>query len=436
MKSLKRQILFFLIIFCQNVFGVDINKPDGLIYNNFGGSRAKTKNGENVDMPKVLYIHIVAAKGGGAAQTVTLYDLLFNKGFNIDILVAQDSPIANELADKNLPYYSTNVLNHSGKKDFNKILYSHIEYICKQKKIDVIHCNKPYEYPIVKQVANNLNISSIANYHSYALPDLKKFVGFDGFIAVSPLITEYVKNEVKSKELDIKFIDFIYPPHNEEKFLNFIPTKSKKEFFKDNFNVDIKDLPIVVMVANFEDCKNHKILFEAVNQLVYKDQYPIQVALAGRGGLEKSFREQIELLKIKEYVHFLGFTSLIPELLFHSDIKVLTSKHESFGVSLVEAALMKKPIIFSSSGDAANVLIINEKTGLLFDPEDASDLAIQIKRILQDTTFGNKLGQAVFNLVLTEFSTQVSMDKFENFYQKLFEEKPKVKVKNKQKKNR
>ena len=184
------------------------------------------------------------------------------------------------------------------------------------------------------------------------------------------------------------------------------------------------------MVANFEACKNHKILFEAVNKLIYKDKYPVQVALAGRGALEKSFREQVDALKIKEYVHFLGFTSLVPELLFHSDIKVLTSKHESFGVSLVEAALMKKPIIFSKSGDAANVLIINEKTGLLFNPENAADLAAQIKKILQNPEFGKKLGQAAFDLVLIEFSTQVSLDKFEKFYKKLFETKPKVKANN------
>jgi len=182
--------------------------------------------------------------------------------------------------------------------------------------------------------------------------------------------------------------------------------------------------------------KNHKILFEAVNQLVYKDKYPVQVVLAGSGSLEKTLREQVDALQINDYIHFLGFTSLIPELLFHSDIKVLTSKHESFGVSLVEAALMKKPIIFSKSGDAANVLIVDGQTGLLFDPEDADDLDIQIKKIIVNPIFGKNLGQAVFNLVLTEFSTQVLVTKIENFYRKLFETKSKIKIKNNRNKSR
>ena len=114
MKNIKIYRLFFVAVFCQNLFGVGINKPEGLKYNSFLGDKFNIKSDDNLNVPRVLYVHIVAAKGGGAAQTVTLYDSLFNNGFNIDILVAQDSPISMELADKNLPCYLTNILKSSG----------------------------------------------------------------------------------------------------------------------------------------------------------------------------------------------------------------------------------------------------------------------------------------------------------------------------------
>lgn len=410
-----------IFIFFNKSFCFVVRQMEGLSYCTSFYNDAESNT--DLSEPRVLYIHVVAAKGGGAAQTVTLYNSLFNKGFNINILVAHDSPIAKELDAKNLPYYSTNVLKYSGKKSFKKIFASQIEYICKQRKINLIHCNKPYEYPIVRKVADNLNIGSVANYHSHVLPDLAKFIGFDSFVVVSPIVAEYVNNEVVAKGLNIKFVELIYPPQSEERFLNFKPIQTKAEFFKTNFEFEIKNIPIVVMIANLEEHKSHQVLFEAVNRLIYSDHYPVQVVLAGKGGLEKKLRESVEKLKITEYVHFLGFTSLIPELLYYSDLKVLTSKEEAFGICLVEAALMKKPIIIAKSGGAADLIIVNEKTGLLFEPDNAIDLAKKIKFICQNTETAKKLGQSAYDLVLKKFYSQISIDKFENLYKKIFEVK-------------
>jgi len=101
-------------------------------------------------------------------------------------------------------------------------------------------------------MVNSDLLQRVLEKFSRKAPGTSILVGFDGFISVSPLISEYVKNINNNNPLNIRFIDFIYPPHNEEKFLNFIPTKSRKEFFKDNFKIDVKDFPIIVMVANFE----------------------------------------------------------------------------------------------------------------------------------------------------------------------------------------
>ena len=139
------------------------------------------------------------------------------------------------------------------------------------------------------------------------------------------------------------------------KFLNFNPTESKVDFFRKNFNVYIDNHPVICMIANLFKYKNHELLLNAIANLIHKDKILVEIFLAGDEGdvSQASLQQLASNLKISKHVHFLGFTKLIPELLYYSDIKVLCSKKEAFGIVLMEAALMKKPIILSRSADMA-----------------------------------------------------------------------------------
>jgi glycosyltransferase involved in cell wall biosynthesis len=418
---MKKLVLILLLICCCIKV---INGFPGLEYVTYPKVKEfKIKK----DLPKILKVLVSTWLGGISELEFMTYESFLKKGYDIRVLIPKDSPIEDEFRKRQMPFYRTDILKETSSTEssvvnFKKALYSQICYICKKRKIDIIHCHKAHEYQTVIEVAKKLGIRAIAHYHLSQLPKLDLFKGFDAVLASSPLVAKFLIDANQKQALDIKIVDYVYPPHNEEKFLNFLPIwKTKRDFFKNSFNIDVHDLPVVCTIANFYGPKNHKLLLEAMHTLLYNEQMPIHLILAGRPFRERDNIEKlITALNLSEYVHCVGFTSLVPAILYYSDLKVLPSKNESFGIVLLEAALMKKPIITTTSIDVANILICHEKTGLLCDPNDPNDLAKQIKRIFTEPQLGKVLGENIYALARASYSNQAALDKYEKIYKELY----------------
>ena len=141
--------------------------------------------------------------------------------------------------------------------------------------------------------------------------------------------------------------------------------------------------------------------------MVGLNSYDIETGLK-EAGLKK--------LKLEKYVYFLGFTTEVPSILYYSDAKILPSLQDAFPMVVIEAALMKKPIIVSNVVGSANVIIKHGQTGLICDPNNADDLAEQIKTLLQSLDYASMLGENVHKLVMEKFSLNSCLDDFEQIY--------------------
>ncbi len=379
---------------------------------------------------RILHVLLSKTFGGIHQQTLFAYKKLYDNGYDAFMLIPNNSKIEEQLKKTSFCYYKCDVLNdlrslsegviYPLPKDYCQHLYDILFLICKKHHIDIIHCHKPWEYYVAQKVAHNLGIRVIAHYHTHIVPDPKMFKDFDAFIGSSPAIVDFMKAANGKELLHIKQVEFIHPPHDEEKFLNFVPSLSKEAFFKKNFDITIKDIPIVCMIGNLAAYKNHVTLFQAIHELIYTHNIPVQLVLAGFGMLEKDLMRLVRKLKIQDYVYFLGFTQLIPELLYHSDMKILPSSGEAFGIVLLEAALMQKPIILSSAAAVANVLIKHGETGFLCDPNNSSDIALQIKTVIQNKEFSKKIAKDAYALVREKFSAMNAFSKTEELYRNIY----------------
>lgn len=134
---------------------------------------------------------------------------------------------------------------------------------------------------------------------------------------------------------------YIPPFFDEERFLNYRDTSSRYKFFLQNFGITINDSPIICMVGNFYAnplYKNHQLLLHAAALLLHERKRNFQIVLAGSGERLQECQELARTLHIAEHVHFLGATNNIPGILFHSNMHVLPSIQEAFGIVLLEAA--------------------------------------------------------------------------------------------------
>lgn len=99
-------------------------------------------------------------------------------------------------------------------------------------------------------------------------------------------------------------------------------------------------------------------------------------------------------------------------------IFVLPSRTESMGKVLLEAMAFQKPVI-GSNVDGIPQIIENGINGLLFEPNNADDLALQLDTILSNPTLGKSLGINGRKLLDTKFSETQYIKKFKEMVENI-----------------
>lgn len=179
-----------------------------------------------------------------------------------------------------------------------------------------------------------------------------------------------------------------------------------------------KEKKRVLCVARFTKQKGLDYLIQAVRILFDKD-FDFETKIIGGGPEKARLQEKIKELSLSERVFLLDSVSQ-EELFAHyveSDLCVLPSMEEGFGLVLVEAQLCRRPVIGTNSGGIPDI-IEDEVTGLLVKPEDAQDLAVAIERILADRSFAEKLAERGYLSAIREFSPEAIQKKFLDFVKK------------------
>ena len=151
--------------------------------------------------------------------------------------------------------------------------------------------------------------------------------------------------------------------------------KFKKELVQE-FGIDA-DKPIILFVGNIIKRKNVELLIDAKKEMSVE----ANLVIVGDGPQSKELKEKCEKEDIQN-VYFTGTRRDVEDVIPSCDLLVLPSFSESFGLVLIEALSCGKPVIGSNVGGIKE--IITEDVGLLIDPNDPTDLANAIDRVLSD----------------------------------------------------
>ncbi len=406
-------ILVFMILITKKLIQY-LYYFEEVIFHTESNDNKNQRENRSINKKNILLINSNhKACGGGEVYTISLYENLLNQGHNVKILIVKNSKLEQRLQKQKLSYFAYKKIEIF-KSSIQPGLSSAIFKICKEHNIQIVHCNLHRETLYLAKARELLPVKVVLTRHLSDPIKTKYLKNLDGIIAVNSQIKNYLKEEIKKKNLPIKTLKRIPPFFDEQKFISFKPTENKKEFFKKNFDIEIKDLPIISEVAWINDNKNQLLLLKAAAELIHKKKQPVQIVLAGSGEIQK-LKLLAKKLEIAEYVFTLGFTNKIPEILFHSDLKILPSKQEAFGIALLEAALMKKPLIGSSNTGMVDI-IKHHKTGLLFKNNDLNSLIEQIESLIDHPDLQNTLGENAYEFVVQNFSTKQSLEKIERFY--------------------
>ncbi len=164
---------------------------------------------------------------------------------------------------------------------------------------------------------------------------------------------------------------------------NFIDPQKFQKQKKDHFKKAIcpNGEKLLVHTSNFRKVKRVEdvvMLFEKI-----REKIPAKLLLAGDGPERQNIESKCRELKSCEDIRFLGKMEAIEEILSVSDLFILPSEKESFGLAALEAMACEVPVISSNAGGIPE-LNVNGVTGFLSDVGDIDDMLQNSLIILDD----------------------------------------------------
>lgn len=152
--------------------------------------------------------------------------------------------------------------------------------------------------------------------------------------------------------------------------------------------------------------------FLEVVQLATADDLPVDFVIIGDGELLQDCKTRAEKFGLN--VSFLGWREDIYAVLETVDMVMLTSDNEGTPFSLIQAAMMQKPVIATNVGSVSNV-VTDRKTGLLVSP-NSQQLYEALTELVQDKDLREKLGKEAKLWTCQRFSESEFLSKYSNLY--------------------
>jgi glycosyltransferase involved in cell wall biosynthesis len=181
--------------------------------------------------------------------------------------------------------------------------------------------------------------------------------------------------------------------------------------------------PVIGSISTLIPQKGLPDLLQAAALLRQRGKRYLMI-LAGEGKLRRDLEAQAHSLGLQEHVRFLGWVNAASRRALPAcDIFVQSSHWEAMSVVVLEAMAGAKPMVITSVGENARV-VINEQSGLVVPPRSPQALADGLARLLDDVELRQKLGAAAQQRFGELFTVQQMVHNYEQLYAQLINRVP------------
>ncbi|MDA9374355.1 N-acetyl-alpha-D-glucosaminyl L-malate synthase BshA [Flavobacteriaceae bacterium] len=326
--------------------------------------------------------------GGSGVVATELGIALANRGHEIHF-VTYKQPVRLELLNANIHFHEVHVPEYAlfHYQPYELALSSKLVDTVKMYGIEVLHVHYaiPHAYAgyMAKQMLakEGIYIPMITTLHGTDItlvgkhPFYKPAVTFS--INESDVVTA-VSDSLKKDTLEL------FDIKNEiEVIPNFIDTKKYAHDYTDcQRSLMAQDHErIVTHISNFRKVKRIADVVAIFHKI--QERIPAKLVMVGEGPEREKAEIQCEVLGITDKVLFLGNSNEIDRILCFSDLFLLPSDSESFGLAALEAMVNEVPVISSNTGGIPEVNI-HGQTGFLSPVGAVDEMAENALAILQD----------------------------------------------------
>lgn len=198
-------------------------------------------------------------------------------------------------------------------------------------------------------------------------------------------VSYFLKKECKAKSLVNE--NMIVIPNGQNDALN----KSSPDYIKYIENkYSLKNRQVIFAIGRLNENKGFQFLVEAMQEVASKLPNVVAV-IAGSGPYRDQIENLVTIKGLKENVKVVGWVSEKTRAAMYelSDVVVFPSIEEPFGIVILEAFKMHKPLIAFNTETAME--IINGESGLLVPVGDSSKMANAIVQVITDPLLNQKL---------------------------------------------
>lgn len=363
--------------------------------------------------------------GGSGIVATELGKLLAEKGHEIHF-ISSSLPFRLNKIYSNIYFHEVEVNQYSVFKypPYDLALASKMAEVTKRENLDLLHVH--YAIPhaacafLAKQMVGG-DVKIVTTLHGTDITVL----GYD------PSLTELIRFGIEqsdavtavSQSLVEQTYELIEPKKEIKTIYNFV---DEKIYYKRDVN-DLRsqygieeDDRVIIHVSNFRKVKRVLDVIRAFD-LVQKE-VKSKLLLVGDGPELTTACKLMNELGLDDKVLLLGKQENLAELYSISDLKLLLSEKESFGLVLIEAMACGVPTIGTNVGGIPEV-IEDGVDGYICELGDIKDIANKAINVLSDFELHKKLSNQAINSVQQKFNSERIVNNYEDLYYSILSKK-------------
>lgn len=363
----------------------------------------------------ILFVHGITVIGGAERELLLMLDRLPRGRYMSIVVCPGPGPLVNELTRRGIQ------TRYAPMPPWRKLwayprrgaAVRALRRVIEMERPSLLHVNDIWWVPQAVRAARGLGIPVVAHVRQEIETSKVRRYELEKVDMVFP-VSHRIQESLEGGGVSHARIQTLYSGFD----MSQITAHLNGEETREQCGIPKKAL-VLGTVANLFARKGYETMLRALSVLLAS--FPeIHYLIVGTGDAiyEGRLRALVKELGLTSHVHFAGFQPSVFSYLAAMDIYVHPALMEGFGIAVLEAMSMGKPVVATTTGGLPEIVRDGE-TGLLVPPGDPDALAKTLSILLPDPARRKMLGEAGRARVAAHFTVEAMMNRLALGYESL-----------------
>lgn len=366
--------------------------------------------------------------GGSGIIATELGKILAEKGHEIHF-ISSGVPFRLNKVYSNIYYHEVEVSNYSVFQypPYDLSLANKMAEVARREKLDILHVHYAIPHAICAFLAREMvggNLKVVTTLHGtditvlgddLSLSELIR-LGIEKSDAVTAVSDDLIEQTERLLQINKK-ISTVYNFIDERVYF-----RKDCDYLRQEYKISANE-KVIIHVSNFRPVKRVTDVIRSFAKIV--QQVDAKLLLLGDGPDYSSVCRLIKELGLQDKVLLVGNQRHVADFLSISDLILLLSEKESFGLVVLEAMACKVPAIGTNVGGIPEVIKDGE-TGFICEVGDTETISAKAVQLLTDEELHKRMAEESLNRAKTLFSQEATVAKYEDIYYSVLQKNVKL----------